>query len=221
MNATQLTPETPKPALFVPPHVADRARSKRVLDPDTGCLISTYSVGSHGYAQIGWNWECERIVTLVHRVMWTIERGPIPDDMTVDHLCKTRKCANIEHLRLLSNFENARRSNGRDWPLGQCGNGHSNSFLVEFENGKTGCSICAAWIWKAKPKGFGTGRKSSGPKPPKPPRPPKTHCRNGHEWIPENFYTRPNGRKECRPCKQEAAKTWHGYSTATQNRKAA
>lgn len=29
----------------------------------------------------------------------------------------------------------------------------------------------------------------------------KTHCRQGHEWIPENIFTATNGNKCCRICK--------------------
>ena len=38
----------------VPERVARRAY-ERVEKRDDGCWISTYSVASHGYAQIGWN----------------------------------------------------------------------------------------------------------------------------------------------------------------------
>ncbi|MHC9517499.1 HNH endonuclease [Prescottella equi] len=65
--------------------------------------------------------------------------------MTVDHTCKQRRCVNPEHLRLLTNFENARRTGGRDWPLGQCVNGHSNIHLQRVDGGRrTKCGICTA-----------------------------------------------------------------------------
>lgn len=31
----------------------------------------------------------------------------------------------------------------------------------------------------------------------------KTHCPQGHPWIEENQYVRPNGRKMCLPCRNE------------------
>ena len=130
-------------ATHIPTRVIERVRTKVVVDPDRGCHISTYSVGSHGYAQVGWHEDGLRTVTLCHRVIWYAEHGPIPEGMTIDHMCKQRKCVRIDHLRLLTNYENARRTAGRDWPLGQCINGHPNKHLGNV-SGRTHCTICAA-----------------------------------------------------------------------------
>lgn len=113
--------------IVIPERVARRAYFKAVLD-ENGCHISTYSTASHGYAQIGWRDADYRQVVLAHRAAWTHVHGQIPAGMTVDHkpTCD-RRCVNVDHLRLLTNLENARRTSGRDWPLGQCINGHSNS----------------------------------------------------------------------------------------------
>lgn len=91
------------------------------------CHLSTYSVGSHGYAQVGWVEDGKTLMTLCHRVIWAWHYGPIAEGMTVDHLCKNRRCVRLLHLRVISNLENARRTSGRDWPLGQCINGHLDS----------------------------------------------------------------------------------------------
>ncbi len=89
-----------------------------------GCHVSTYSLGSHGYPQVGWTEEGRRFVTLVHLVVWRATRGQIPTGCTVDHQCKLKRCMRADHLRLLPNLENARRTSGRDWPLGFCAQGH-------------------------------------------------------------------------------------------------
>ena len=130
------------PSSNIPAAVADRARTKVKVDPVSGCHNSSYSVGSHGYAQVGWGNKVDgRGTTTAHRAVWTHYFGPIPLGMTIDHLCRNRRCVNIEHLRMLTNFENARRTAGRDWPLGQCVNGHDNKFLTE-SGGKRFCSVC-------------------------------------------------------------------------------
>lgn len=92
-------------SLFIPARVI-----VRVLDhwvPDGDCHISTYSVMNNGYAQIGWTEDGQRFHQLCHRVSWIAQRGPIPDDMTIDHICRRRQCINVEHLRLVTNVENA------------------------------------------------------------------------------------------------------------------
>lgn len=78
-----------------------------------------------------------------HRAAWAHVNGQIPEGMTIDHLCKTRPCVRVDHLRLLSNYENARRTGGRDWPLGQCVNGHPNEYLGLVDGSKKmRCTIC-------------------------------------------------------------------------------
>lgn len=135
----------------VPERVATRAYTRHEVD-EGGCWVSTYSVASHGYAQIGWQNKGDRRVVLAHRASWTHVNGQVPIGMTLDHLCKNRRCVNPAHLRLLSNYENARRNDGADWAFGTCRNGHSASALIEVPRiAKSGrrymglkCSICRA-----------------------------------------------------------------------------
>lgn len=111
-----------------------------------GCRISSYSTASHGYAQVGWlAMETGRMTgTTAHRAAWVHVHGQIPTGMTVDHRSTCdRRCVNVKHLRLLTNFENGRRTFGRDWPVGQCINGHPNSELIVADGGRRiRCRIC-------------------------------------------------------------------------------
>lgn len=132
-NRIARQPETP---IVIPARVAQRAIERFVIDPHTGCHISTYSTASHGYAQVGWSSPEERRVVLAHRAAWVSAHGQIEPGMTIDHTCKNRQCVNLEHLRALDNFENGRRTSGRDWPLGQCISGHPNSDLKLYGNGE-------------------------------------------------------------------------------------
>jgi hypothetical protein len=191
--------------VVIPERVKERAHERWEADGD--CWISTYSVASHGYAQIGWqNNGKERHVVLAHRASWEHINGPVPQGMTIDHLCKQRRCVNPGHLRVLDNFENARRTRGRDWPLGECANGHSSEYLKDYD-GRRHCSICATEIWKSGPRGS-RGPRGGQPGAPRKRPAPRTHCRNGHEKTPENSYHRPSGAIECLTCKQEYAKVW-------------
>lgn len=128
----------------IPSEVRRRASTKWVQSGD--CRISTYSTGSHGYAQVGWRDNGKKRTVLAHRAAWEDVYGPVPEGMTLDHMCKTKRCVNPEHMRVLSNYENARRTSGRDWPLGQCANGHPQSETVQIPSGKLVCDPCRkAW----------------------------------------------------------------------------
>lgn len=133
----------PKKKIVIPDRVAKRAGTSYVED-ENGCWISAYSVASHGYAQIGWRDGDYRQVVVAHRAAWVYANdGQVPEGMTIDHTCRERRCVNPAHLRLLPNFENARRTSGRDWPLGQCIHGHPNSELI-LKAGKWVCGICSS-----------------------------------------------------------------------------
>lgn len=135
-------------SIYIPAAAAARAHDRHIK-AENGCHISTYSVASHGYAQIGWMTKQHgHGGTTAHRAAWVHVHGQIPDGMTIDHVCKNRRCVNVDHMRMLTNYENARRTDGRDWPLGECANGHPNSENIDV-NGKHHCRICHA-EWKQR-----------------------------------------------------------------------
>ena len=146
MKATQSNPQRarlPRHAIVIPARVAERAATRYVLT-ETGCHVSTYSTGSHGYAQVGWTDGIFRSTVTAHRAAWVYATGEqIPAGMTIDHLCHNRQCVNVGHLRMLTNFENARRTNGNDCQLGTCKHGHDNSLLYVRCDGRWGCRECA------------------------------------------------------------------------------
>ncbi len=104
-----------------------------------GCWPFTKSTGSHGYGQ---TWD-RTSVRLAHRVAWTLANGPIPDGLTVDHVCRNRICCNPGHLRLLTNSENASDNGfaGRT----ECPRGHpyAGDNLYVDPKGDRRCRACA------------------------------------------------------------------------------
>jgi hypothetical protein len=48
-----------------------------------------------------------------HRVVWRRVYGPIPQGLTVDHLCEITLCQRPDHLDLVSRNENTRRARQR------------------------------------------------------------------------------------------------------------
>lgn len=109
--------------VVIPDRVALRALRAFRMD-DNGCHISTYSVASHGYAQIGWKVDGKHQMTTAHRASWSAVYGQIPLGMTVDHTCRVRQCVNPAHLRLLTNEDNARdNEQAHLWTAGYGPNG--------------------------------------------------------------------------------------------------
>ena len=60
-----------------------------------------------------------------HRVAYEWFVGPIPENLTIDHVCKNTKCVNPDHLEIVSLQENIFRANGSS--VTHCPNGHLKS----------------------------------------------------------------------------------------------
>lgn len=58
-----------------------------------------------------------------HRFAYENVRGPIPDGLTLDHLCYTPSCVNPWHLEPVTRGENAHRAAVRNAPT-HCAQGH-------------------------------------------------------------------------------------------------
>jgi hypothetical protein len=127
--------------LEIPDRVAKRAYERFVAN-ENGCHISTYSVQSRGYAQIGWQDDNGRMHgTTAHRAAWVHVHGQIEGEMDVDHrdVCDKR-CVNVNHLRLLTPTQN-RQKQGRKFPLGLCTRGHPDSQRIRTKKGME-CGQC-------------------------------------------------------------------------------
>ncbi len=81
--------------------------ARLVPDPETGCLLWTGCTG-HGYGLV----KIRQRHLLVHRVAWELARGPIPEGLELDHLCRVPSCANVDHLEPVTRRENTLRGIG-------------------------------------------------------------------------------------------------------------
>ena len=70
------------------------------------CIIWTGTINSGGYGTI---WVSRNKRVMAHRAVWEgvygkIVKTQIP--LCIDHLCRTRACINVHHMRLVTNKEN-------------------------------------------------------------------------------------------------------------------
>jgi hypothetical protein len=68
------------------------------------CISHPESRKGQGYRKIGRNGKA----TFVHRYVYTLYYGEIPDGLIVRHKCNNRKCCNPEHLEIGTNKDNTR-----------------------------------------------------------------------------------------------------------------
>lgn len=61
---------------------------------------------------------------LVHRFAYEQVKGPIPEGLFIDHLCRNRGCVNPNHLEPVTNRENVMRGlvKGNKWSVGNTHN---------------------------------------------------------------------------------------------------
>jgi hypothetical protein len=78
---------------------------ERLITPRHDCRIWANAC-DRGYGRIYLDGSAQR----VHRVMWELKHGPIPDGLTIDHLCRVRNCVNTEHMELVTAAENGKRA---------------------------------------------------------------------------------------------------------------
>ena len=90
--------------------MAGKRRTKTIkemvtIDPETGCWNWNLHCGQNGYGIIWF----EGKNRYFHRISYQLYVGEIPDGMTIDHLCRNRRCANPDHMEVVSIQVNSQR----------------------------------------------------------------------------------------------------------------
>jgi hypothetical protein len=84
---------------------------------------------------------------LVHRVVYGLLVGPIPDGLVIDHVCRNRSCCNPAHLRAVTDRENVVLAPGSLAPSAtnaaktECIHGHAR-WRLDPKTGYRSCLEC-------------------------------------------------------------------------------
>jgi len=102
---------------------------------------ATTNKAKNKYGRVFW----EGKARLVHRVVWTLLVGPIPDGVELDHYCRIHNCCNPEHLEPVTRLENFLRGNqagARARRSNRCVHGHDLTDAYIDKNGARNCRTC-------------------------------------------------------------------------------
>lgn len=176
----------------------------RFIDASGDCWEWVGEQAKGGYGRISTGSAGRRTHTLAHRAVWETLVGPIPDGLTIDHLCRNRRCVNPDHLEPVTFRENCLRGYGvgaRAARKTHCPKGHAyaGTNLVGTERHRE-CRSCRRERERIVDRGG---------------RPPFDHtvCRNGHAYTPDNTLETRHNR--CRMCRQGQLRRWrdrHPYT---------
>ncbi|MEV5567572.1 HNH endonuclease signature motif containing protein [Streptomyces sp. NPDC052196] len=117
----------------------------RLADTERGCWEWRGTRDRDGYGQM---WLDGRHRS-VHRIAYEAVCGAIPDGLVIDHLCRTRACANPDHLEAVPHRVNVLRGvsfAARKARQTHCVNGHAftTTNVYRAPNGTRKCRTCRA-----------------------------------------------------------------------------
>jgi HNH endonuclease len=132
--------------------------NRLITKQQDGCWLVHTTNSSDGYSR--WRYKPGSREFYCHVWAYLAFIGPIPDGMTVDHLCHSaavergeceggvecphRRCANPDHLELVTMSEQSLRQNHANRRKTECPKGHplSGDNLIVWKDGKRRCRTC-------------------------------------------------------------------------------
>ena len=118
---------------------------KSIQTEENGCWRWKGSIANNGYGKI----YPDQAGYLAHRVSYTLHKGKIPENLSIDHLCRNRYCVMPAHLEAVTMRENLLRGNGISGVYARrshCNRGHlytPETTRLDSRSGYRICILCA------------------------------------------------------------------------------
>lgn len=187
------------------PTLLGRFEAKYIGEPNSGCWLWTGAWSErtgYGFIQNG-----EGKMDQAHRVSHRLFKGPIPEGLEIDHLCRVRCCVNPDHLEAVTRKVNIQRGMAgvvaaqRQLSKAHCKAGHPYSEENTIRGagregrGSRTCRACMRTMELERQKNHRLIREA------RPPKPMKTHFACGHAYTDSNMVRR-KGRSgtDCSTC---------------------
>ena len=86
--------------MFIEKELLTKIYAKLDIDEETMCWWYTGSTNGKGYGRTYHKWEADKKGRNygVHRLMYEVFHGPIPENREVHHICGVRNCCNPAHF---------------------------------------------------------------------------------------------------------------------------
>ena len=113
----------------------------KVRVSDSGCWEWTGFVKPNGYGNIA----IHNKPRYTHRTIYEYYYGNIDSNLTIDHLCRNRRCCNPNHLEQVTTKENLMRGNGlasQNAKKTHCPQGHEYNHQNTYTHPNTGFRSC-------------------------------------------------------------------------------
>lgn len=108
----------------------------------TDCRVWPGTLNRYGYGVLWLNGRRHA----AHRFMYELLAGPIPDGLTLDHLCRNRACVRPDHLEPVTNRTNVLRGIGPsafNAARTHCSHGHPLDAMNTYHDGdRRRCRDC-------------------------------------------------------------------------------
>jgi hypothetical protein len=131
----------------------DVARFWSKVEKTDSCWLWKAAKHSAGYGVIRFG-RAPGVLLYAHRVAYELVKGPIPEGLHLDHLCRVVRCCNPAHLEAVPAKVNALRGispAAENAKKTHCSNGHpfeGQSLYLRPDTGGRQCLVCKHEYWK-------------------------------------------------------------------------